>query len=92
MLFRSRSVIMAIMCQGAIDFESVGLAHLIDFRTYFAREIEHLHDMVDMGLVTVTDSGIEVTPTGWYLVRAVAMVFDRHLRVDQDRARFSKII
>lgn len=87
-----RSVIMAIMCQGAIDFESLGLAHLIDFRTYFAREIERLHDMVGMGLVKVTDSGIEVTATGWYLVRAVAMVFDRHLQVDQDRARFSKII
>ena len=29
-----RSVIMALMCQGHVDFESVGLAHLIDFPRY----------------------------------------------------------
>ncbi len=87
-----RSVIMAIMCQGHVEFESVGLAHLVDFRTYFARELERLQDMADLGLVRVSDTAIEVTPAGWYLVRAIAMVFDRYLQVDQDRARFSKII
>ncbi|WP_101047614.1 oxygen-independent coproporphyrinogen III oxidase [Macromonas nakdongensis] len=87
-----RSVIMALMCQGRVDFESVGLAHLVDFRAYFARELERLQDMVDMGLVQVSDSAIEVTAAGWYLVRAIAMVFDKYLQVDQDRARFSKII
>ena len=87
-----RSVIMAIMCQGAVDFESVGLGHLIDFRNYFARELERLRDFENMGLVKITDSCIEVTTAGWYFVRAIAMVFDKYLQVDQDRARFSKII
>ncbi len=87
-----RSVIMAIMCQGHVEFESVGLAHLIDFRSYFARELEQLQDMADLGLVRVSDTAIEVTAAGWYLVRAIAMVFDRYLQVDQNRARFSKII
>lgn len=32
------------------------------------------------------------TETGWYLVRAIAMVFDAYLQTDLDRARFSKII
>jgi oxygen-independent coproporphyrinogen-3 oxidase len=35
---------------------------------------------------------IQVTPLGWYFVRAVAMVFDRYCRVDASRERFSKII
>ena len=35
---------------------------------------------------------IQVTPAGWYVVRAVAMVFDRYLRNDQMRERFSRII
>ncbi len=87
-----RSVIIAIMCQGHVEFESVGLAHLIDFRSYFARELEQLQDMADLGLVRVSDTAIEVTAAGWYLVRAIAMVFDRYLQVDQNRARFSKII
>ena len=40
----------------------------------------------------VLDNSIQVTATGWYLVRAIAMVFDKNLQVDRDRARFSKII
>jgi oxygen-independent coproporphyrinogen-3 oxidase len=87
-----RSVIMAIMCQGLVDFESINLAHLIDFRQYFARELQQLQTLQQWGLVRVTDTHLEVTPTGWYLVRAIAMVFDRYLQLDQDRARFSKII
>ncbi len=87
-----RSVIMAIMCQGLVDFESINLAHLIDFRRYFARELHALRELEAAGLVRVDDTHLEVTCTGWYLVRAIAMVFDRYLQVDQDRARFSKII
>ena len=87
-----RSVIMALMCQGRVQYESIELGHLIDFRSYFAREIEVMAELATHGLVTVDDSGIEVTAVGWYLVRAIAMTFDRYLQVDQDRARFSRII
>jgi len=87
-----RTVIMALMCQGRVQFESIDLGHLIDFRSYFAREIEEMRALQQQGLVRVDEQGIEVTDAGWYLVRAIAMVFDRHLRADQDRARFSKII
>lgn len=87
-----RTVIMAIMCQGAVDFESIGLGHLIDFKSYFAAELERLKPMEEWGLVKVLPGSVEVTPAGWYLVRAVAMVFDKYLQLDQNRARFSKII
>jgi oxygen-independent coproporphyrinogen-3 oxidase len=87
-----RSVIMALMCQGEVLFESIELGHLVDFRSYFARELHTLAELVPHGLVKLSDSAIQVTPTGWYLVRAIAMTFDRYLQVDQDRARFSKII
>lgn len=87
-----RSVIMALMCQGRVQFESIELGHFIDFKSHFARELDELSELADHGLVVVDDSGITVTPTGWYLVRAIAMVFDRYLQLDQDRARFSKII
>ena len=87
-----RAVIMSLMCQGEVLFESIELAYLIDFRSYFAAEMESIQVLVEQGLVTVDDSGIQVTANGWFFVRAVAMVFDRYLQADRNRARFSKII
>ena len=87
-----RAVIMALMCQGVLQYESVELAFLIDFRTYFAKELEALQELVEQGLVVVNGQSIEVTAQGWFFVRAVAMVFDRYLQADRNRSRFSKII
>ncbi len=87
-----RAVIMALMCQGQVLFESIEVAWLIDFREYFAREMEQLEELERQGLVVVDESGIQVTADGWYLVRGVAMVFDRYLQGDRQRARFSRII
>jgi oxygen-independent coproporphyrinogen-3 oxidase len=87
-----RAVIMALMCQGQILFESIDVAWLLDFREYFAAEIEQMREFEEMGLLVVDDAGIQVTSTGWYFVRAIAMVFDRYLQSDRNRARFSRII
>jgi oxygen-independent coproporphyrinogen-3 oxidase len=83
---------MSIMCHGRLSHESVALAHLIDVKRYFAPELEALQDLARDGLVVLSDDGLEVTPLGWYFVRSVAMVFDRHLRADRSRARFSRVI
>jgi len=87
-----RAVIMALMCQGEVIFESIEQAWLLDFRSYFAAELAQLQEHVDAGLVLLDESGIQVTAQGWFLVRAVAMVFDRYLQADRNRARFSRII
>ena len=87
-----RAVIMALMCQGAVQFESIEVAHLIDFKHYFAAELDTLRGMEEQGLVRLSDSGVEVTTMGWFFVRGVAMVFDKYLQADRTRARFSKII
>lgn len=87
-----RTVIMALMCQGEVQFESIELAYLLDFPSYFAKELNALQDLGEQGLVTVDESSIQVTAQGWFFVRAVAMVFDRYLQSDRNRARFSKII
>ena len=87
-----RAVIMALMCQGQCLFESIDLAYLVDFKSYFAAELEALKALQAQGLVQVDDAAIQVTPTGWFFVRAVAMVFDRYLQSDRTRARFSRII
>jgi oxygen-independent coproporphyrinogen-3 oxidase len=87
-----RAVIMALMCQGELLFEPMEQAWLIDFRQYFAGELAQLEDMAAQGLVRLGDDGVEVTATGWFFVRGIAMVFDRYLQADRNRARFSRII
>jgi oxygen-independent coproporphyrinogen-3 oxidase len=87
-----RAVIMALMCQGRVEFESISLAHLVRFETYFASEITALQPMVEAGFVEIDAEAIQVTASGWFFVRGVAMTFDRHLRADQTRERFSRIV
>jgi oxygen-independent coproporphyrinogen-3 oxidase len=87
-----RTVIMALMCQGSVLFESVEVSHLIQFKTYFANELDTLAKMQEQGLLVLDDAGIHVTELGWFFVRGVAMVFDKYLQADRNRERFSKII
>jgi len=87
-----RSIIQALMCHFELSIESVEIAHLIDFGTYFAQEIADLRDMEKAGLVEIGDQWITVLPRGRMLVRVIAMVFDRYLRNDRERTRYSKVI
>lgn len=87
-----RSIISALMCHFELSIEALEIAHLIDFQQYFADELEQLREMAAAGLLGVDDKWISVLPAGRLLVRAICMVFDRHLRVDRERARYSKVI
>ena len=87
-----RAVIMAIMCQGKLDFEAIELAFMTDFRRTFAHALARLEPLIQGGLVELDEQGLQVTQSGWMLVRAIAMVFDQYLQSDLDRARFSKIL
>ncbi len=87
-----RAVIMALMCQGQVVFESIELAWLLDFKSYFAPELEQMRELQKQGMVVVDDAGIQVTAQGWFFVRGVAMQFDKYLQADRNRARFSRII
>ena len=89
-----RAVIMALMCQGQVEFESIELAHLIDFRAATSPPNSRRCATLD----ATRAGGARATPAsrsrrmGWFFVRAVAMVFDRYLQADRNRARFSRII
>ena len=87
-----RSIIMALMCQGRVELADIEQSHLLDFATYFSRELVQLDEFVQQGMVKRDAQVIEVTPTGWYLVRAIAMVFDKYAQADGQRAHFSKIL
>ncbi|MGV3583012.1 MAG: oxygen-independent coproporphyrinogen III oxidase [Methylophilus sp.] len=87
-----RSVIMAIMCHGELQYESIELSYMIDFKEYFSHELTLLKEKEGTGMLVMEEDGFKVTETGWFFIRAIAMVFDRYLQVDTNRARFSKII
>lgn len=87
-----RAVIMAIMCQGEVDYESIELAYMINFKEYFSGIQDALKVLENLGLLDMDDSSLQVTSRGWFFVRAIAMLFDRYLQADRNRARFSKII
>lgn len=87
-----RSIIMALMCQGRAELEDIEQSHLLEFQHYFARELLQLQDFVNQGMVKLDAHVIEVTAAGWYVVRAIAMVFDKYAQADGQRAHFSKIL
>jgi oxygen-independent coproporphyrinogen-3 oxidase len=87
-----RAVIMALMCQGRVEFDAIGLAHLVSFREHFRDELAQLAPLAEAGLVVIEPGALQVTATGWYVVRAVAMVFDRFLQQDRLRERYSRVI
>ena len=87
-----RSIIQALMCHFELSIESIESAHLIDFRKYFAAELYDLKEMEHAGLVKVEREWITVLPPGRMLVRIISMVFDRYLRADRQRTRYSKVI
>ena len=87
-----RTVIMALMCQGRVDFASIERAHPIRMRDYFAGELAALAPLEASGLVAREPGAIVVTALGWYFVRRVAMVFDRYLRTDRGHEQFSRLV
>ncbi|MCX7174359.1 MAG: oxygen-independent coproporphyrinogen III oxidase [Proteobacteria bacterium] len=87
-----RSIIQALMCHFVLSIESIEIAHLIDFKSYFAAELEGLREMEQAGLLKIDSQWITVEPRGRMLVRVIAMVFDRYLRSSREQVRYSKVI
>ncbi len=87
-----RDVIMTLMCQGRLRFADIEARHGVRFSQVFAPELEQLAALALGGLVTLPPGEVHVTAAGWYLVRAIAMVFDRHLRERGERQRFSRVV
>lgn len=87
-----REVIMQLICHFKLNFESIEKRFDIDFKDYFANELERYQIMVDDGLITLDEQGIVVTSRGRLLIRNICMVFDRYIKPDEESQRFSKLI
>jgi oxygen-independent coproporphyrinogen-3 oxidase len=87
-----RYVIQSLMCHFALSKESVEISYLIDFDRYFAAELDDLREFEGLGLLTIEDGWLTITPRGRFVIRSIAMVFDRYLRRDREVRRYSRVI
>ncbi len=86
-----RALIMRLMCDFSLNFETFGDTFGIDAMQYFAQEREALANFAQDGLLSISGGRIEVQPVGRMMVRNMAMVFDIYNRV-KATGKFSKII
>ncbi|MCC6068083.1 oxygen-independent coproporphyrinogen III oxidase [Ferrovum sp. PN-J185] len=87
-----RQVIMSLMCQGRVDKLAIEQQFGIQFNDYFTDALDRLTEFEDAGLLSVSDTLIEVNEAGWFVIRAIAMAFDYYLWHETDHRRFSKVL
>ena len=91
-----REVIQRLMCDFALDFDALGETRGIDFRAYFARELEQLAHLAGDGLLVLECGRLQVSAKGRLLIRNVCMVFDKYFGIPDivplERLRYSKTI
>ena len=87
-----RGIIQQLSCHFKLDFAEVEQQNDLVFKDYFAKELEELKPMQDDDLLTLSDTGIQVSAKGRMLIRNICMVFDEHLRQQKTKQSFSKVI
>jgi oxygen-independent coproporphyrinogen III oxidase len=87
-----RDVITRLICHFSLQMDSIEAEWGIEFRTYFADELNRLGSMQEDGLVAIGDQSIVVKPKGRLLIRNICMQFDAYLNSQAARGSFSKVI
>lgn len=87
-----RDVVMKLMCNFELEFETIEKKYNINFKEYFAWGLNNLKEMEKDELVSVSDKKIEVTQMGKLLIRNIAMNFDGYIERKEDTARYSRTV
>jgi len=87
-----KAVIMALICQFTLNFETIEKRFNIQFTDYFDRELQQLQGLASDDLLTLSETAINVTDQGKFFIRNICMVFDRHLNPMDQQKRYSKAI
>ena len=72
-------VIQSLMCDGAVSFAGIESRHGIDFESYFADALDRCRPLAADGLLTLEGRQLRATERGRFLLRIVAMCFDKYL-------------
>ena len=84
-------VINQLICHFHLDFASITENFGIDPKVHFADELSRLTPMIEDGLLTLDQHGVQVNNAGRLLIRRICMVFDEYLNKG-NQIRYSKVI
>ncbi len=87
-----RDVIKALICNFKLDYATFEQQYNIEFKRYFAEDLDLLAPLAQDGLLAITDTGLTVSPQGRLLIRNICMCFDIYSRQQARRQQFSRII
>lgn len=73
-----RDVMRALICHLELSFEAINVAHLIDFKQYFAPELKRLEALAREGLVELNDEWVSVKPRGMFYLPEICHIFNTH--------------
>ena len=62
----------------------------INFNNYFENELGALKELIEDGLLELSENNLKASPIGKFFVRHICMVFDRFLQVGEAHKPTSK--
>jgi len=87
-----RHVIMKIMCDFELDFQSIEDEFNIDFESFFRWGLNNLDNMIADNLLYIENRVLKITDMGRLLIRNIAMNFDGYIERREDDARYSRTV
>ena len=87
-----RAVIHSLMCNFQVNKEEISEQFGVNFDNYFAQSIADLHAFELDGLISMTDTHINIAHRGRLLVRNICMSFDQYLTQPAHQMRYSRVI
>ena len=86
-----KDIISYIMCQFKINYTLFEHKYRINFYEYFNEELVKLNLLIEDGLIEVIEDGFIVSNKGRFLIRNVAVIFDKYYTLNTNKI-FSKAI
>lgn len=87
-----RDVIKQLICNFKLDFTPIEAQYGIHFTQHFAEDLALLQPLMDDGLISRSETGLQVSPKGRLLIRNICLCFDTYSRAAAKRQQFSRII
>ena len=87
------TVINQLICHFKLDIRQIEKQFNINFKEYFARELDNLYPIIQEGLLQIdSNQCLTVLAKGKLLIRNICMQFDAYLKQPSQKPLYSKVI